>query len=200
MFKQIRTLFPALLLGTVLAACGTPTPAATAAATPQATLAAVANGEGGEGGVEAALVTYADSAQGFAIGHPGPWTQDTTITNGVKFVGGDDWMTLEFVTPPAGTDAMTYATNDVANVSAAFPGFQQLSLAPSTEVQDAVILGFSADGTSAVTGKAFKAHDERYYIPLAGGRLAVLTVAGPENHYDREGVRDIALTLKVTTS
>jgi hypothetical protein len=156
-------------------------------------------GEGGEGGVEAALVTYSDSAQGFAIGHPGPWTQDTSFTNGVKFVGGDDWMTLEFVTPPAGTDAMTYAKNDVAAVAAAFPGFKQLGdVTTSTEVKNAVILGFTSEGKSAVTGKTFTAHNERYYMPLADGRIAVLTVFGPENHYDREGVRDIALTFQVT--
>ena len=56
-----------------------------------------------------ALVTYSDAAQGFAIGHPGPWTQDTSVTQGVRFVGGDDSMMLEFVSPPTGTDAMTYA-------------------------------------------------------------------------------------------
>lgn len=152
---------------------------------------------GGEGGVEAALVTYSDAAQGFAIGHPSTWTQDKTYTNGVKYAGGDDWMTLEFISPVTGTDAMTYAQNDVASVSAAFPGFKQLSLAASTEVKNAIILGYAADGTSSVTGKAFTAHDERYYMPLADGRIAILTVAGPENHYDREGVRDIALTFKV---
>lgn len=153
---------------------------------------------GGEGGVEAAFVTYSDAAQGFAIGHPSTWTQDTSFTNGVNFVGGDDWMTLEFVTPTAGMDLMTYAQHDVVAVSAIFPGFKQLSLQPSTEVKNAIILGFTANGTSAVTGKAFTAHNERYYMPLADGRIAVLTVVGPENHYDREGVRDIALTFKVT--
>jgi hypothetical protein len=193
--------FIALLLALVLAACGgaaTPAPVSTGA--PQPTAAPTANGsEGGnEGGVEAALVTYADAAQGFAIGYPSPWTQDRSVTKGVRFVGGDDSMTLEFVPLPAGTDAMTFARNDVAAVSAAFPGFKQLSLAPSTEVQGAIILGFAASGTSAVTGKAFTAHDERYYIPLADGRIAILTVAGPSNHYDREGVRDIALTFRVT--
>jgi hypothetical protein len=116
----------------------------------------------------------------------------------VKFAGGDDSLTLEFVTPSAGTDAMAYAKSDVASVAAAFPGFKQLSLAPSTEVKNAIILGFEANGTSAVTGKAFAAHDERYYMPLADGRLAILTVAGPASHYDREGIRDIALTFNVT--
>ena len=153
-------------------------------------------GEGGEGGVEAALVTYSDSTQGFAIGHPGPWTQDTAFTNGVKFVGGDDWMTLEFVT---GTDAMAYAQSDVASMTAAFPGFKQLGdITASTEVKNAIILGFTSDGKSAVTGKTFTAHNERYYMSLADGRIAILTVFGPENHYDREGVRDIALTFQIT--
>jgi hypothetical protein len=177
-----------LLLSFVLVSCGSP------AAGP------VAGGEEGgeEGGVEAMLVTFSNAAQGFAIGYPSTWTQDTSFTNGVKFVGGDDWMTLEFVTPPAGTDAMTYAQNDVAAVSAAFPKFSQLSLEPSTEVKDAIILGFTSEGNSAVTGKTFTAHNERYYMPLADGRIAVLTVFGPENHYDREGVRDIALTFKNT--
>ena len=197
MSTRIRMfVFLTLTLALTLAACGTSAPAGNANPTPPS----VSNGEnaGGEGGVEAALVTYSDSAQGFAIGHPGPWTQDTTFTNGVKFVGGDDYMTLEFVTPPAGTDAMTYVQNDVAAVTAAFPGFKQLSLAPSTEVKNAIILGFTADGKSAVTGKTFTAHNERYYMPLADGRIAILTVVGPENHYDREGVRDIALTFQVT--
>jgi hypothetical protein len=164
----------------------------------QPTLPSAPNAEnGGEGGVEAALVTYSDVAQGFAIGHPGPWTQDTSITAGVKFVGGDDYMSLEFVTPSAGTDAITYAQSDVAAVTAAFPGFKQIDLKASTEVKDAIILGFTADGKSAVTGKTFTAHNERYYMPLVDGRIAILTVVGPENHYDREGVRDIALTFKL---
>jgi len=193
MFKRTNSLIlSTLVLVLALSACGAPTSSSNG----QPAAPALGGENGGEGGVEAALVTYSDSTQGFAIGHPGPWTQDATFTNGVKYVGGDDWMTLEFVT---GTDAMTYAQNDVAAVSAAFPGFKQLGdIIASTEVKNAIILGFTSDGTSAVTGKAFTAHNERYYMPLADGRIAILTVYGPENHYDREGVRDIALTFKIT--
>jgi hypothetical protein len=187
-------------LAFTLAACaGQPNPpAADNAARP--TLPAVGNSEGGagEGGVEAALVTYADAQQGFAIGYPGPWTQDKAVTTGVRFVGGDDSLTLAFVTPPAGADAMAYAKSDATAAATAFPGFKQLSLAASTEVKDAIVLGFTANGTSAVTGKTYTARGDRYYMPLADGRIAVLTVVGPDNHYDREGVRDIALTFKVT--
>jgi hypothetical protein len=162
-------------------------------------MASVNNGEtGGEGGgVEAALVTYSDASQGFSISHPAPWTQDKSVTQGVKFVGGDDWMTLSFVPPRPGTDVMTYAKNDAAKVSQAFPGFQQLELIPSPDIQGVVVLGFNAQGTSVVTGKSFTAHDEIYYMPLKDGRIAKLTVAGPESHYDQQGVRDIALTLNV---
>lgn len=193
MFKRISTLvLLTLALVLALTACGGNS------APPQPAAPALGGENSGEGGVEAALVTYSDSTQGFAIGHPGPWTQDTSFTSGVKFVGGDDWMTLEFVTPPAGTDAMTYAQNDVPAVTSAFPGFKQIDAKASTEVKNAIILGFTADGKSSVTGKTFTAHNERYYMPLADGRIAVLTVVGPENHYDREGVRDIALTFQLT--
>jgi hypothetical protein len=183
-----------LIVAIALTACGG---AQTAPGNGQPTLPVVGNGEGGgeAAGVEAALVTYSDSTQGFAIGYPGPWTQDTSFTSGVKFIGGDDYMTLEFVT---GTDAMTYAQGDVAAVTAAFPGFKQIEIKASTEVKNAIIFGFNADGKSSVTGKIFTAHNERYYIPLVDGRIAVLTVVGPESHYDREGVRDIALTFKAT--
>lgn len=192
MLHQVR----AVVLVTFI--CGIALAACTGGGTPVA-----GNGQGGEvagegGGAEAALVTYADAAQGFSIGYPSPWTQDRTVTNGVRFVGADDSMTLEFVAPPAGTEALTYAQNDVSSVSASFPGFRQLSLAASSEVENAIILGFESTCTSVVTGNTFTAHNERYYMPLADGRIAILTVVGPSNHYDREGVRDIALTFRVT--
>lgn len=192
MFRRIRTVvLVTLIAGLALVACaGERTPV----------VSIVGGGEtGGEGGgVEAALVTYSDAAQGFSIGYPSSWTQDASVTNGVKFVGADDSLTLEFVAPPAGTDPMAYAQSDVAAVRTAFPDFRQLSLAPSTEVENAIILGFESSGTSSVTGKSFTGHNERYYMPLADGRIAILTVVGPSNHYDREGVRDIALSFRVT--
>lgn len=195
MFKRTHSLVLfTLVLVLALSACGS----SASSNNGQPAAPALGGENGGEGGVEAALVTYSDSAQGFAIGHPSTWSQDTTFTSGVKFVGGDDWMMLEFVTPSAGTDAMTYAQSDVAAVSVSFPGFKEIDIHASTEVKNAIVFGFTSSGKSAVTGKNFTAHNERYYMPLADGRIAILTVYGPESHYDQQGVRDIALTFKVT--
>jgi hypothetical protein len=116
----------------------------------------------------------------------------------VKFVGGDDSLVLEFRSLPASSDLLSYVQQDATTLGATFPGFRKVTLAASTELQKAVVLGFESDGTSAVTGKTYRARSDRYYIQLADGRLAVLTISGPMNHYDREGARDIALTLKVT--
>jgi hypothetical protein len=199
MNKPVRyTSLLVIVFSVVLTACGSNSQTPASGSVPN--LISSNNSEsGGEGGVEAALVTYSDAKQGFAIGHPSTWTQDITFTNRVKFMGGDDWMTLEFASPTAGTDTMTYAKGDVAAVSSQYAGFKQIgTITASTEVKNAIILGFNSDGVSTVTGKNFTAHNERYYMPLSDGRIAILTVYGPENHYDREGVRDIALTFKLT--
>jgi hypothetical protein len=183
------------VLAFILSACG-----ANKSTPVVSTIPVVANAEGGGegGGAEAALVTYTDVAQGFSIGYPQPWTRDPSVTSGVKFVGGDDYMTLEFVTPPSGTDAMTYAQSDAANLSKTFKGYKQVGLAASAEVKNAIVLGFEASGKSTITGKDYTARGDRYYMPLADGRIAVLTELGPSNHYDSQGVRDIALTFKLT--
>jgi hypothetical protein len=149
-----------------------------------------------ESGGEVALVTHTDTVQGFSIAYPGNWTQVATSA-GVQFAGGDDSMKLELATLPSGMSAMVYARADVAAVSTAYPGFRQIGLAASTEVKNAVVLGFEAKGVSTITGKPLQIRADRYYMPLPNGRIAVLTVATANNRYDREGVRDIALTFKL---
>ena len=153
--------------------------------------------EGGEGGVEAALVTYTDAKAGFSIGHPGTWSKDPAFAQGLRFAGGDDAMTVTILALPEGSDLHAFADKDAPALAKDFPGFRQLYLRASKDIKGAWVLGFEAQGASAVTGKAFKAHDERYYIPLKGSRIGLVTVTGPANHYDLEGVRDIAITLAV---
>lgn len=152
---------------------------------------------GEAGGVEAALVVYNDAAQHFTIAHPGNWSQDPSVTSGVKFKGGDEIMQLQFVTLKGG-DAMAYARQDTTALAAAYPGFKLIGIAASTDMSNTIIQGFEADGKSAVTGKTYRARGDRYYMTLPDGRLALLTIVGPTSNYDPQGVRDIALTLKVT--
>lgn len=161
-----------------LSACGTKNSQSSSSSNAQP---AAANGEaGGEGeGAEAPLVTYSDSTQGFTIGYPQPWTQDQSIPAGFKFNGGDDSLTLEFVTISDGIDLMAYVKNDSAEMRKLFTNFKQVGLAASSEVKDAVVLSFEASGKSAVTGKDYSARGDRYYMPLPDGHTAVLTVVGP---------------------
>ena len=207
---QVVSLFAAAL---ILVACGSPAssavptqtgmqassnatliPTQTLASTDAPTVGKEAGGEGGGG--EAALVTYADATQGFAIDYPKPWTQDPTVKEGVKF-DGDGTMSLTFVKANP-KEVMAFATTDVKPFSASLPSFKQVGLDASTEVQNSVVLGFETNGISNVTGKTYAARGDRYYIALKDGRIAVVTVISPAKRYDREGIRDIALTLKVT--
>ena len=191
-----RTVALAALAGALLSACGGSAKAPEAPAAPPAAAAPDAAGAQEGEGVEVALVTYADSSQGFSVGYPGTWTQNPAVKDGVQFDGGDDRMRLEFVSAPDPSDPLAYAKSDLAALGGLFPGFKQLGLGASTEVEKAVVLGFEASGTSSVTGKTYTARGDRYYLPMQDGRLAILTVVGPSSHYDSEGVRDIALTLK----
>lgn len=199
-----RQAAPAAQAKPAVASVASGTKATTATARPAATpvllgtKAATTGEAGGEGGGEAPLVTYSDARQGFSISRPAPWTQDMTVKTGAKFAGGDGLMTLDFVAAPAGKDPMTYATADVKAAATAFNTFKQVELVASTEVTNSVVLDFEAMGKSAVTNKDVTERGDRYYIPLKDGRLAVLTVMNPMRNYDREGVRDIALTLKLT--
>ena len=94
-----------------------------------------------------------------------------------------------------GAPGFRNAKADVVALSAAYPGFQQVGLAASTEVKNAIVLGFEAKGFSRITGKPVLLRADRYYMPLSSGRIAVLTMATANNRYDREGVRDIALSF-----
>ena len=170
--------------------------AATKAPADTPTPAPIAAEAGGENGGEAPLVPYADIAQGFSIDYPKPWSKDPAVKDGVKF-DGDGSMTLAFVKPDI-KDAMAFATADAKTLATSHPSFKQVGLDASTEVPNAIVLGFDTTGTSNVTGKPYAARGDRYYIALKDGRIAVLTVISPVKNYDREGVRDIALTLKVT--
>ena len=154
--KTTRPTKAALLLTTTKStATVIPLPKATAISLPTApaTASATSGEAGGEGGGEAALITHNNAKQSFSISRPAPWTQDTTKTNSVKFDGGDGSRTLSFLNAPAGKDAIAYARADAKSVASICKAFEQVSLAASTDVPNAIMLGFESLGRSTVTGK-----------------------------------------------
>jgi len=144
-----------------------------------------------------ALVTYQAPDGSYSFQHPQSWTEETDSNGNVRFAGRDAFVGV-VVRPDPGTDLTAFATQDAQAVATEFAGYKQISIKDSKEVKNAVILTFEWDaGKSAVTGKDVRAHVDRYYIPVSNGRVAIMTGSEPVSAFDRETVRDVALTVKV---
>ena len=144
-----------------------------------------------------ALVTWTASDGSYSFQHPGSWTQSADAAGHVRFSGRDAFVGVE-IKLNAGTDALAAAGTDKQAVSKAFAGYKEISLKASTEVKNAAVLSFEWDaGNSTVTGKPVRARVDRYYIPESGGRIAIMTGSEPVAAFDRETVRDVALSVKV---
>jgi len=151
-------------------------------------------GEGGEGGGETPLVSFNDTASKISLSYPSTWrkTSDQPLT----FTGQDEFIAVE-IRQNSG-DPLAAAKADEGAVQAASPGFKLTSIAASKEVKNSAVMSYTWElGKSSVTGKAVPEQADRYYIDLGDGRIAVLTGSSPKTNFDREQVRDIALTLKV---
>ena len=158
--------------------------------------AATTAGEaGGEAGGEAALVSATDPASGLAFQHPGTWTK--TSDRPIAFSGQDEYVSLE-VRPLTG-DVLAAAKADGAAVQTANPGYKSAAtIALSKEVKSSAVSSYEWDlAKSAVTGKPVHERADRYYIDLGNGKMAILTGSSPATRFDREQVRDIALSVKV---
>lgn len=144
-----------------------------------------------------ALVTYKAPDNSYSFQRPQSWTETTDASGNVRFAGRDAFVGVE-VRDGAGADLTAYATTDKAAVADEFAGYKEVSLKDSKEVSGAVILTFEWDaGKSTVTGKDVRAHVDRYYIPQSNGRVAIMTGSEPVGAFDRETIRDVALTVKV---
>ena len=157
-----------------------------------------AEGTAGPGELaDEALVTYNSPDGAFLFRKPKSWTEAKDKNGNVRFAGRDAFVGVE-LKANAGTDAMAFATKDKAAVATDFAGYKEVSLKASTEVKNAVVLSFEWDaGKSTVTGKPVRARVDRYYIPASGGRMAVMTGSEPASGFDRETIRDVALSVKV---
>ena len=179
----IATAFAAMaILATAASACG-------GSSTP-------ATGEGAGKGGETALVKYTDTATKLTWQRPATWTK--TSNSPATFSGQDEYLSVE-VRPLAGSDPLAAAKADEAAVTAATTGYKLLTIAASKEVKNSAVMSYEWDlARSAVTGKPIHLRADRYYINLGNGQVAVLTESAPSTRFDREQVRDIALTVAVT--
>lgn len=140
-------------------------------------------------GVEQALQVWKDTDQGFTVQYPGGWTVDKESKAAAAFHGANGAMTVDIV--------VTEATPEVAGASLPPPplaSYQKAGWSASTEVRGAWVLSFKGRGLSSVTGKPVDLQGDRYVLP---GRhsVVVITVWDATRLYDREGIRDIALSF-----
>ena len=152
---------------------------------------------GAEGGGEAVLVAVTDQAARLSFKRPASWTR--TSETPLTFSGQDEYISSE-ARPLAGADVLAIAKADEAAVQAANPGYKLVgAIALSKEVKNAAVISYEWDlAKSAVSGKPVHERADRYYISLGNGQVAILTGSSPSTRFDREQVRDIALTVQVT--
>lgn len=151
--------------------------------------------ENGESGGEVPLAAFNDPSSKVSISYPSTWqkTSDDPLT----FTGQDEFLKIE-IRQNGGTDPLTVAKADLGSVEADAPGFKLSSIAASTEVKNSAVISYTWElPSSAVTGKPVAERADTYFIDLGDGRMAVLTGSSPKANFDREQVRDIALTMKV---
>jgi hypothetical protein len=161
-----------------------------------AAMACSGSGGGAEGGGEVALVSVTDPATKLVFKYPATWTR--TSESPLTFSGQDEYISVE-VRPLSGGDVLAAAKADEAAVKALALNYKPVSVAVSTEVKDSAVTSYEWDlAKSAVTGKPVHERADRYYINLGNGQIAILTGSSPAARFDREQVRDIALTVQVS--
>lgn len=139
---------------------------------------------------EFTLTDFQDSATGLSFKRPTSWTQDRAVRSGVRFAGGDEWLSVQLVkgsTPAAYVAALKLPAGEK---KLGVKGFKQGTF-------NALVLSTSAQGTSGVTGKPVSLLVDRWVFSPKAGQLAVLSVSGPSKVFDWEGNRDMALSLRL---
>ncbi len=140
---------------------------------------------------EFTLTDFTDATRGLSFKRPTSWTQDSGFKGGVRFAGGDEWLTLQVVDS---TQTPEQYTSSFAVPS----GETKIGVKPFKQGQfGASVLSSSASGKSGVTGKPTDLLTDRWVFAPKAGKLAVLTVTGPKKVFDWEGNRDMALSVRV---
>jgi hypothetical protein len=140
---------------------------------------------------EFTLTDFNDATRGIRFKRPTSWTQDLGFKEGVRFVGGDEWLSLQVIdskqTPEQYTSSFVMPNNET---KIAVKPFKQGKFNSS-------VFSSSTKGQSSVTGKPTDLLTDRWVFTPKVGKLAVLTVTGPKKVFDWEGNRDMALSVRV---
>ena len=140
---------------------------------------------------EFTLTDFTDATRGWGFKRPTSWTQDSSFKDGVRFAGGDEWLTLRIIdgkqTPEQFTSSLAVPSGEI---KIGIKLFKQGKF-------NASVFSSSGTGKSSVTGKPTNLLTDRWVFSPKLGKLAVLTVTGPKKVFDWEGNRDMALSVRV---
>ncbi len=140
---------------------------------------------------EFTLTGFTDAARGWSFQRPTSWTQDSAFKGGVRFAGGDEWLSLQVLVSQLSPQAYTSSLVIPA-------GETKLGVKPFKQGGfNASVLSTKSSGNSSVTGKPLELLTDRWVFAAKPGKLAVLAVTGPQRVFDWEGNRDMALSVRV---
>ena len=140
---------------------------------------------------EFTLTDFTDATRGISFKRPTSWTQDPSFKDGVRFAGGDEWLTLQVIEGKQTPEQYT--------ASFAVPsGETKIGVKPFKQGKFGVsVFSSSASGKSSVTGKPTDLLTDRWVFAPKAGKLAILTVTGPKKVFDWEGNRDMVLSVRI---
>lgn len=160
-----------------------------------------AGGAPAAAGAEAAggdepVLTYTDPTGLFSFQHPQSWGKTTKPGETIRFTGRDEFISIAITTTTL--SPLNFAKADAPTLTAASPNFKGDPLKTYTVAgTNGVMQSYTWQaGPSPVTGKMVASSARRYYIPGAGGKLAVFTYSSPTSTYDPAGADDFANAFK----
>ena len=152
---------------------------------------------GGEAaGGDESVKTYADPAGQFSFQYPQSWGVTTRAGETIRFTGRDEFISISLSnTNLAATD---FGKTDLTALTATSAGFKGngVKAYQVAGTKGAVVEYSWQAGPSPVTGKLVPSSAKRYYIPGAGGKLAIFTYSSPNQNYDPAGADDFANAFK----
>lgn len=175
-----------------------PSPTSSSATGNQAASAPDAAAGGSEiaGTGDEPVLTYTNPNGQFSFQHAQSWGNTTKPPETIRFTGRDEFISISITS--TNLSPVDFGKADAAALTAASPGFKgnALKTYPVVGTNGAMVSYTWQAGPSPVTGKMVPSSARRYYIPGAGGKMAVFTYSSPTNTYDPAGADDFANAFK----